>query len=234
MKNNKKVEKRIISSLEDKSPLNFNVLKKAKQEIRRNNKKTKLNYYLKRVAVASALVLLCIAIVLPIVLRPSLAKSCEYIEYRSMKEYFSQNDIDLKTYEEIKNEYHFEPSEGYTPDSDDEFYLYKITKCELIKYKNKDFCVAEYYNHTDGSKIENYVVLIDNYKLEKDLFSNFKNVENDIVIDGVEVQYGYDSVSKVGRSIFNYNGYKFYTSYYVENENDMISHLRKFINFQKV
>ena len=231
MKNND-IEKRIIASLEDKSPLNSDVLEKARQEMRENSKKTKYNSYLKYIAVAGVLTLICLAIVLPIVFQPSLAKKCEYIEYSSMKEYFSQNDIDLKTYEEIINKGNNNPDQGFTPDSEDS--MYNKTKCELIKYGNKDFCIAEHYTYIYGSKIENYVILIDNEKLEKELFSQFESVSKEIVIDGLNVKYSYDNDLKIGRSTFNYNGYKFYTCYYVENEYNMITHLKKFINFQKI
>ena len=235
----KDIEKKILNSLEDNTPLNQRVLDKALNEMD-NSKPIKQPVRIWKYAVACcALIAICLAIVLPIAL--SQKPKAQYIEmsYSSMQDYLKNSNIDINTLDEINSEYGypnspdiiFPPSSGDNPDNT--YPMYQPSECKLIKYGKKDICINEAYTFSKKDKLECYLLLDNSDATVEYLFGNWQEFDKKKTIEDVEISYFYDASTKKGICKFIYDNHTFYMSINTSSESMFLLHIQIFINLQK-
>lgn len=232
----KDIEKKIINSLEDNSPLNQRVLDKALNEME-NSKLIKQPVRIWKYAVAfCALIAICLAIALPIALTPK--SQTQYIEtsYSSMKEYLQNANIDINTLDEIENGPGYPNSPDIIippPSGEDTYPLYQQRECKLIKYGKQDICINETYTYGKKDEIKCYLLLDEGDKTAEYLFGEWKEFDSNTTISGSEISYYYDAATENGICKFKYNGRTFYMSIEALNKTTFLFHIQIFIKLQK-
>ena len=236
---NKDAEKRLISSLQDNSQMSPSTLDAAKLEMK-IMKPAKGNFKLKFAVVGCVLAVLCLAIVLPIVLSNT-TNGYDSVRYdATMQEYLINKGILINTFDKISEE--VKPTKPIKPEGGHASLeegtsgyekAYSIVDCQLIKYRNKDFCIKESYLYRNTDKIENYVVLNRNIRLEKKYFSDFSKLDKKIMIKEINLAYSFDEEKKVGKCKFDIGGYVCYVSINTKSEEELLSHIQKIVDIQK-
>lgn len=229
----KDIEKKIINSLEDNSPLNQRVLDKALNEME-NSKPIKQPVRVWKYAVAfCALIAICLAIALPIALTPK--SQTQYIEtsYSSMKEYLQNANIDINTLDELIIDNSTPNGSGNNPSSGDSYPLYQQRECKLIKYGKQDICINETYTYGKKDEIKCYLLFDESDKTAEYLFGEWKEFDSNTTILGSEISYYYDAEAKNGICRFKYDGRTFYMSIDAQNKFMFLFHIQIFIDLQK-
>lgn len=223
----KDVEKKIISSLEDNSaPLNHHVLDAVKQEIR-ENKGRKRNTITKYAIAACLSVVICLAIVLPIVIKTSSGNTpVAYMETEitSMQDYYSSKGIVAKSFGQII---------GGTSILEDQDDLIKKSECKVVSENHKkDVCLQETYTLINDDIITVSMLLVPDENVIAEFFADYTDLDKNKNISSTAVAYSYDQNSCSGRARFDYNNYRFYMSFNVQSEAQMMYYLQIFITQQ--
>lgn len=223
---NKEIERRIRRSLEDGSEtLNPRVLDAVKREIG-EQKKVKRRKNALRVAFASiVLVAVCLAVILPLTLKNM--PSDEYAKngFVSMKEYFSEHDIPVKSLGEFLDD-------GSLAGMGQSDGLEK-SECAVIANGNgDDVIVEETYTFIGGDVVTIALLLSDSDAVKEKFYSDYEDLSRNADICGVSVDYDFDDATRSGKAKFYYDGYPFYASFFVQTEAQMLSIIQIFLMIQ--
>ena len=218
----KDIEKRIVTSLEDNaSPLNPHILDKVKEEMRNNKKQSPLLKYAVGACVA---LVVCLAIVIPIVLMQIHSSDYQEFEYSSLRNYVDAAGIQIKTYDQVVDESGITEGETNFP--------YTKTACKVIKLNKEIVCIEESYDYTNGDKIDMFILLSDSDGVDKDLFSEYTDLDKETCISDINIEYNFDTASHIGKAKFSYDGHQFYVKLNIQSEDSIVLHLQTFIVFQ--
>jgi hypothetical protein len=218
----KDVEKRILASLENNdAPLNPHILDKVKEEIKKDKKPSFILKYAVSVCLS---IIVCLAIVIPIVLIHTSSTKYQKFDYSSMRDYVEYAGIQIKTYDQVFDDNVIIEGESNYP--------YIKTDCEITKLNKEIICIEETYVYINGDKINMFILLSSDDNIDKDLFSEYMDLDKEICISGINVEYNFDTDLGIGKAGFSYSSYRFYVNFNVQSEDSMVLHLQTFINLQ--
>lgn len=216
----KDIEKRIISSLEDSAPLSPEILQAAKQEMSKEKRR-----FTSKFALACVSIVVCLAIILPIIIFQVLPKKYQTTDYSSMQDYIDFADIPIKTFNQVTSDNGL-ASESETNHSSN---YYTATECKLIKLKNKNIYIQETYEFVGGDSIVMYIILSPNSKVEQDTFSTYAALDKTTKIGDISIEYAFVPDTNIGYCKFIYKDYPIYMQFHTQSEEHLINHLYIFI-----
>lgn len=223
MKKNDIVEKKIIASLEasDQKP-NPHILDAAKKELRARKTPSKRIVYRYAFA-ACAVIVICLAIVLPLTLKGNDGDMQE-LQYSSMYDYFKEKNIDINTYDHL-----FDKNMGSASGTPIEKSPYAAEECILVQSKGRDIYIKQKYNFSQTDTITVSVLLVDDEDITQATFGEFSNLEKSTRFMKVDISYTFDIESKTGKVAFVYNEKDFYIELACDSESVMINHIQALI-----
>lgn len=229
---NKDVENRIYSSLESGETLSPGVLDSAKSEMK-SRKAPARKPVLKFALAPIFLVIVVLFVVLPVMLTNSKDKLSTY-NYSSMKQFFEENGIQLKTLDSTDGDINQNPIESETINSAGiQSTLFVRGRCLVINDGNETVAVKEEYffkNNNDSITIS--VLLVADDKVKYKYFSEYDNLFKTAVRKNVEIFYSYDEERNLWRGELNFNGYTIYISGCVSNEDMFLFYCNLWIQKQ--
>lgn len=219
----KYLEKKIISSLEDKGALSTRVLDEAKQEMDERKSSGKKPVW-KFAFVALSAVVICLIIVLPVMLTKNRNGFID-TEYSAMYDFVTSEGIDVVPFSHLLD--NSLGTQFEQPDAE----LYTATKCTLTKKKGRNVKIEETYNFAGGTDEITLSILLDNDE-ENALFSDFSDLKKTTRIYKTDIAYEYDENTHRGKATFVCNGYKIFVTVKTDSESTLLSHLQAFVIMQ--
>ncbi len=219
MKKNEIVEKKIIASLEKSDEkLNPSVLDAAKSELR--IRKLQKNRVVYGFALATcAIVVICLAIVLPLTLG-----GMKEVQYSSMYDYFKAKNININTYDHLLDN-SFDPADG-APIKESP---YEAKECILVRSNGKDIYIRQKYDFAETDILTVSVLLVDDKSVRQKVFGDYMNLEKHARFAKVDINYAFNAESKTGKATFVYNDRNFYIEISCGSESALLSHVQALI-----
>ena len=231
----KDVEKRLVTSLEEGGERSPRVLDAARAEMRRNKRSVWSRPAFRYALAGIVSVVICVAIVLPILYMHSSAAtevadfandSAAYPEkqnaskpasLQTMYGYFAENGIEIKTFDRLNAD--TAESEGSSYVADD---FSKETRDGEVA------ALSERYLY-GSDEITVSVLLSSDEEIRQDLFGDFLTGGSVRAVAGTDVRYVFDETSGSGRATFVFRGRVFFVSISTTDEDAFFAHLQTFL-----
>ncbi|MBQ9276400.1 MAG: hypothetical protein IJ226_02265 [Clostridia bacterium] len=224
---NKDVEKKLIAALEvsDQIP-NPHILDAAKKEIQTKNVPVRHSNIPKFAIAGCVCLVLCLAIVLPILLIHNGNNPNNQIHTQtiaSMQEYFNENNVSLIALSEM--------SASFIEEAGNKTYIKKDSA--VIMQGETALFVQELYLY-ENEEITQCVILDTADVVKREHFSDYNDCESIYTVsDGHSFFYSYNEEQKLGFAFTEYNGYTIYFKIRCEVEQKLFEHFINFIELQK-
>ena len=244
----KDVEKRITDALSESGERSPRVLDAARAEMKRNKRSLWSRPAFRYALVGTLSVVLCLAVVLPVIALMRVASS-EYADYAvesdsgsapsankssggtkaqngSMHDYFVDHGIGIETFDRLTD------ADGTQEDVaiEGRSSAYVATNYTERKIGGEIVALTEKYLYGGTDEITVSVLLTDDEDVRQTLFGDFLSDPTESTrYAGVDISYSYDEAIHVGRAVFSCAGLAFFTTFAVEDESAMLTHLQTFL-----